>query len=303
MLKHFWIFFIFATWYNLRASKSSIEKRIENQPDLKEGYDNLYKGYLFWCNLPWILMGFLILSGKVNSIADFLLPGKSNEYVTFWFLAMVILLAYFLYWIFLKEGAEILAKYPGLPMVPQLSAHKIRYFAVGLVVWNLIFIGFFLYIKGSLFPVIPEQVLPELPDWFWKKLFPVYFIALWVVVGYLISIMGGWSTLAKHYSVKSPFTGEYFRLRSGQLGSLANYGGCLTLGANSGGLYLAVLFIFRTGHPPLFIPWEDITPQHKKKWLFSLVELQFSKSPGNSLSISKGLAEKLANASGGRLHL
>jgi len=47
MFKYFWIVFIFATWFNLRSSKPSIEKRIQNQPDLKEGYDNLYKGYLF----------------------------------------------------------------------------------------------------------------------------------------------------------------------------------------------------------------------------------------------------------------
>jgi len=248
-------------------------------------------------------MGALILSGKVNSIADFLSPGKGNEYVTYWFLGMIILLAYFLYWIFLKEGAETLATYRGLPMVPQGPAQKIRYFAVGLVVWNLTFIIFFLSMHGDIPGIVPEDIFSKIPDSIQKISFPIFFIALWVGGSYLIASMGGWSALAKHYSTQSPFAGEYFRFQSGSLSLFANYGNCLTLGSNTEGFYMAVLFIFRAGHPSMFIPWEDITHQHKKKWLFSLVELQFAKSPGNNLSITKGLAEKLSNASGGRFRI
>jgi hypothetical protein len=35
-------------------------------------------------------------------------------------------------------------------------------------------------------------------------------------------------------------------------------GGVLKFGANAEGLYLAQPFVFRPGHPPLFIPWPDV---------------------------------------------
>ena len=40
---------------------------------------------------------------------------------------------------------------------------------------------------------------------------------------------------------------------------LARYNGVLTVGVNPAGLYLAVMPLFRPGHPPLFIPWPDVT--------------------------------------------
>ena len=40
---------------------------------------------------------------------------------------------------------------------------------------------------------------------------------------------------------------------------LTGYGNCLTVGANSYGLYLRILFLFRFMHPPLFIPWSEVS--------------------------------------------
>jgi hypothetical protein len=47
----------------------------------------------------------------------------------------------------------------------------------------------------------------------------------------------------------------------------ANYGGCLTVGSDAAGLYLAVMFLFRVGHPPLFIPWDERTISRKRDLL------------------------------------
>ena len=127
----------------------------------------------------------------------------------------------------------------------------------------------------------------------------LFFTGVWVAICYGIALTGGWNVLAEHYLDKSDFQGERFRFRSGQIGK-ASYGSCLTLGASPRGLYLATLVMFRFGHPPLFIPWEDISITSKKQWFVSLVQLEFSKAPGTTLDISKGIAHNIARASGGR---
>ncbi len=142
--------------------------------------------------------------------------------------------------------------------------------------------------------------LVELIESNWIYSSPILFVGIWVFVSYLISVIGGWGALAKHYPAESTFSGEMFRRGSGRLG-MGNYGGCLTLGTNVKGLYLAVAFIFRVGHPPLFVPWQDITAKPQPGRFFPRVELEFAKSPGNRLRISRGLADKISKASAGRL--
>ena len=48
----------------------------------------------------------------------------------------------------------------------------------------------------------------------------------------------------------------------------ANYNNCLTIGVDTAGLYLSPLFFFRIGHPPLFIPWTEISLRGRRKILF-----------------------------------
>lgn len=57
-------------------------------------------------------------------------------------------------------------------------------------------------------------------------------------------------------------------MRSGRMRLSARYSGVLTLGADAEGLYLGVIFLFRVGHPRLFIPWSDVRAEPVKKRLF-----------------------------------
>ena len=69
----------------------------------------------------------------------------------------------------------------------------------------------------------------------------------------------GWSALARVYSAPpSPLSKPKARLTGGQIGN-ARYNGCLWCSSNEKGLNLSVLFFFRAGHAPLFIPWSDAT--------------------------------------------
>lgn len=129
-------------------------------------------------------------------------------------------------------------------------------------------------------------------------LFPFLFAAMWVVVCQLISLIGGWRELAKEYHTEHPFSGELFRFQSAQMRGKMNYNNCLTVGANVEGLYLSVLFVFRLGHPPLFIPWSDVSGTIEKRRWFSRLRLKFERCPSVPLVISKRLGERISHASG-----
>jgi hypothetical protein len=125
---------------------------------------------------------------------------------------------------------------------------------------------------------------------------PLLFAAVWVGVLSLVARLGGWSRLAAAYRTREPFEGSRKRFASGSLlgGSLfgcpCDYSGSLTVGSNPEGLYIAVLPLFRPGHPPLFVPWQDVTAQVKKGWLRTTVILTFRQVPSVRLRVSLGLA-------------
>ena len=74
-----------------------------------------------------------------------------------------------------------------------------------------------------------------------------------------------------------------------------NYGNCLTVGAGYQGLYLSVLFLFRSGHPPLLIPWSDISVRTEKGRWFSWTEFRFSRAPSIPLRVSERLGQWLTS--------
>ncbi len=143
--------------------------------------------------------------------------------------------------------------------------------------------------------------LDELPA-FIIPLFVVGFAGLWVFAGFMVAQMGGWADLARVYRDDGTFRGRKWRFKSGSLGRLGGYGNCLTIGGNQDGLYLAVLLPFRVGHPPLFIPWPEITVSRKtRKFLFvthSWTEFTFSRVPDVPLRITEGLARRILNGLG-----
>jgi hypothetical protein len=100
-----------------------------------------------------------------------------------------------------------------------------------------------------------------LPTYF-LLLFPLYFAAIWTLVSWIVSFIGGWYALSKHLRAQhdpqnptataGPFGyGVKMRFRT-------HYGNVIRITSAPDGLYLSVLVIFRIAHPPLFIPWSDI---------------------------------------------
>jgi hypothetical protein len=111
--------------------------------------------------------------------------------------------------------------------------------------------------------------LENLPPLYATLLSLAFFITMWCGISVVIARTGGWADLAVRYRLEGPFRGRKWHFRSAGFGQWTSYGGVLTVGANSRGLYLAVMPLFRVGHPPLFIPWEDVrkTASHRL-WMF-----------------------------------
>lgn len=129
--------------------------------------------------------------------------------------------------------------------------------------------------------------------WVFDAEFATYFIALWCLVCYSLSWIGGWHALTQRYRFKQDFVGEQWRFRSGKMRWNASFGNCLTLGANRNGLYLAVLFLFRPGQPPLFIPWSEITVQRERRWLLWRIRFTLGKDTQIPLWISQRLGDQI----------
>ena len=122
----------------------------------------------------------------------------------------------------------------------------------------------------------------------------LFFIIIWMVVCKLISTVGGWKILSRDYRANSAFDGKKMWFKSIGLRRGVSYNNCITAGADKYGLYLAVLPIFRVGHPPLFIPWADISTEAGTRRFFGeFVKFTFTKQPEVAVILSKKLAARI----------
>ncbi|MEW6376574.1 MAG: hypothetical protein AB1502_12390 [Thermodesulfobacteriota bacterium] len=124
------------------------------------------------------------------------------------------------------------------------------------------------------------------------------------VVGFLIGLfiligrISGWATLARFYRYSNSFIGECWRFQSAEMRWKVGYNNCLTIGANESGLYLSVFFLFRFGHPLLFIRWADISMNIKKGLLRSYLEFRFQQAPMIPFRVNERLGQQIAKAAG-----
>lgn len=123
-------------------------------------------------------------------------------------------------------------------------------------------------------------------------LLPVLIVGFWLALCAIIAWLGGWARLADRYRLWTTFEGTRFGGQSAALG-WTSYGGVLTFGVDGRGLYLAVFPLFRFAHPPLFVPWSDVSAHEVRgRWLRS-VEFRFAQCPELRLSIARSLADRL----------
>jgi hypothetical protein len=92
LFKHVWVLFIGVTLINAFALKFRSKKYIDQNPSLEEGYEKLFRGYIFYMNLPWVVLGIGMLIGNFNSVFDVMFGFRNRNIFTFMFFGTVIIL-------------------------------------------------------------------------------------------------------------------------------------------------------------------------------------------------------------------
>ena len=112
--KYFWVIAIIVTGINLIFFRINAQKYIKDNPQLEEGYSTLFRGYLFWMNLPWVIMGIGCTIGGVPSVWHYFRPRDENPYVLAWFGSVFLIWILGTFWLFFKGGAAKLIRHPGI---------------------------------------------------------------------------------------------------------------------------------------------------------------------------------------------
>ncbi len=121
----------------------------------------------------------------------------------------------------------------------------------------------------------------------------LYFVAIWGLICYAASWISGWHRLAQRFRWEQNFDGQRWRLQSGSMRLGAHYNGVLTMGANRDGIYLAVLFLFRPWHPPLFIPWSEITVSERRNMFIPGMQFVLGREAQIPLWVFRKMGDRL----------
>ena len=111
--KHFWLLCIVVMCVNALVFKIRSRKFIRENPDLEQGYSTLIRGFLVWGNIPWLVMGIGTSIGNIDSIYYYFRPQDGNPYVQAFFGSVFLIWLLGTFWLFFRDGAEMLIKHPG----------------------------------------------------------------------------------------------------------------------------------------------------------------------------------------------
>jgi len=137
----------------------------------------------------------------------------------------------------------------------------------------------------------------------WVDRHCLLFVALdilftYIAVSVVISYVGGWASLSKRFRFRGQFPGSRWRGQSGQMRWIAGYRHCLTVGANENGLYLATFPFFPLAHPPLLIPWSEVSHSKRRMFFFPMVRFELGRETAVPFWVRETLAERLRNVAG-----
>jgi len=128
--------------------------------------------------------------------------------------------------------------------------------------------------------------------------YAIFFLVFWLLLNFIVSRLTGWARIASHYRNVGGFTGKVWRFQTITTRRGMAYKGNMNVGADSRGLYLSLFFFFRFGHPPVFVPWGDITVTEKQISKSRMLELRFRKTEDLPVRIFAELGDRLAEAAG-----
>lgn len=156
---------------------------------------------------------------------------------------------------------------------------------------NLLFLG------GELQETVDKQLNTPLGITIFSVMFVVFSAAVWCLTCVVISMLGGWFALTRRFTKQSEPLGEarkagpwFYTVR---LRSLGNYNSVIRLTAAEDALFPSVFLFFRPGHPPLRIPWNEITVSPARRFFRNWVILTLGSEERIPMRISERMARKL----------
>lgn len=130
--------------------------------------------------------------------------------------------------------------------------------------------------------------------------FFIIFPLFWSVIVYLIARVGGWGSMAEAYPYREPLSAQCYAMQGAILRYTMSYRNVVKICADEEGVYFSVLFLFRPGHAPFFVPWAEISGTKKQFFLFPVVDLRFQRTTNLPFRIYKRMADRLVEVANGR---
>ena len=124
------------------------------------------------------------------------------------------------------------------------------------------------------------------------------FALFWSGIAWTIGQAGGWGALARRFRTDAPPDPNAWasHVTSGSVGS-ARYNGVLRVWVQPDGLRLAVWAPFRPGHPPVLVPWNEITAVERKRFLgLSRFEVTVGEPRVATLTLPEAVVEAMRDA-------
>ncbi len=126
--RYFWAAAIVMTAVNVAILKVRSTRYIQEDPERAEGYAVLFRGYLIWMSLPWVVMGIGCTFGGVRTVWRYLRPQDGDPYVLAWFASVFAVWIVVTCWLLFRGGAEMLIRHPGVLNVKTSNPTVVKLF-------------------------------------------------------------------------------------------------------------------------------------------------------------------------------
>jgi hypothetical protein len=96
-------------------------------------------------------------------------------------------------------------------------------------------------------------------------------ISFWLIIEFILSLVGGWHSLSKLYRSNTKSSGKRFSAATMLLGSGSmplSYRSCMIIRVDQTAISLSVFPLFRCFHPRLLIPWSAISSCRQESFWF-----------------------------------
>ena len=126
----------------------------------------------------------------------------------------------------------------------------------------------------------------------------LFSVMFFVIIPFVLARVGGWAALAAEYRLSGQFEGTRWWFQEITLRGWCGYNGCVSVGTSADGLYLNTIFF--VSHPPLFIPWSDLSVAKREVKFLGIrvgqVEFATRRVPAIHIALRESLLKKIAAA-------